>query len=60
MSAEDINELTLLLGNGLSPDKAIRENSEKILIQSASANTSPMVQILLAILARNLLFYLRY
>jgi hypothetical protein len=53
MSAEDVKQLIVLLDNGLSPDKAIRENSEKVLIQSATNNTSQMVQTLLAILAKS-------
>ena len=50
MNNDDIAQLTILLDNGLSPDQATRENSEKILLQSATTNPSQMVEILIEII----------
>lgn len=50
MNNDDLVQLTILLDNGLSPDQATRENSEKVLLQSATGNPSQMVECLLEIL----------
>lgn len=50
MNNDDQTQLMILLDNGLSPDQATRENSEKVLLQSATSNPSQMVEILLEIL----------
>jgi hypothetical protein len=49
-SQEDLRQLVGLLINSLEPNKEIRENSEKILIETAEKNTTVMVQLLLEIL----------
>lgn len=49
-SQEDLRQLVGLLTNSLEANKEIRENAEKILIETAEKNTSVMVQLLLEIL----------
>lgn len=53
MNNDDITQLTILLDNGLSPDQATRENSEKVLLQSATTNPTQMVETLLEIIRSN-------
>ena len=50
MLSEDGKQLAILLDNGLSPNQGLRENSEKVLLQSASNNPGAMVELLLDIL----------
>jgi hypothetical protein len=54
MNNDDLVQLTILLDNGLSPDQATRENSEKVLLQSTTTNPSQMVECLLEIIKRSL------
>lgn len=49
-SQEDLRQLVGLVNNSLDANKEIRENAEKILIETAEKNTSVMVQLLLEIL----------
>lgn len=49
-SQEDLRQLVGLLTNSLEANKEIRENAEKILIETAEKNTSVMVQLLLEII----------
>ena len=50
MFSEEAKQLSVLLDNGLSANQAARENSEKILLQSAQTNPSVMIELLLDIL----------
>ena len=54
MNSDDLVQLTILLDSGLSPEQATRENSEKVLLQSATTNPSQMVDCLLEILKSSL------
>lgn len=51
MSGQDTLQLIQLLNQGLSPDQTTRENSERVLTQTASSSPSAMVNTLLLILA---------
>ena len=51
MNKDEVNQLVLLLEQGLSPDQQVRENSERIMTQTALNSPTQLTDSLLFILS---------